>query len=439
MEWYWALTILLGTTLGLMALGIPVAFAFFGANILGAYIFLGGEIGLAQVARNVVDAVVSFTLSPLIMFILMGEVLFRTGLAIKSIDAIERLFTKLPGRLSLASIGGGVVFSALSGSSMANTALLGGTLLPEMARRGYHTSMSIGPIMAVGGVAMLIPPSNVAVLLGSVSNIPISYLLLGGIVPGLMIGLAHACYVLIRCSVTPALAPAYDPPQMTFWEKVRPFVIYVIPLMTLFVLVVGSILGGYATPTESASLGAAGAIVIAAIYRCLTFAALQRAALETTKISAMMLFIIAGSTTFSQVLSFSGATRQLVLLVNAIDLDPIWIIAGMLVIVLILGMIMDSLSIILLTIPFFMPIAHALELDLVWFGILVLFAIEISGMTPPFGLLLFTMKSVAPPSTTTWQIYQAVFPFLLIELMLLVMVVSFPALVTTIPDFIRAR
>ena len=439
MEWYWALALLLGATIGLMTLGIPVAFAFFGANILGAFVFLGGEIGLVQVARNVVDAVVSFTLAPLVMFILMGEVLFRTGLAIKSIDAIERLFTKVPGRLALASIGGGVVFSALSGSSMANTALLGGTLLPEMQRRGYKHTMSMGPIMAVGGVAMLIPPSNVAVLLGSVSNIPISYLLLGGIVPGLMIAVAHFSYVLLRCYLNPALAPAYDVPEMSFLAKLTPFLVYVVPLMFLFILVVGSILAGIATPTESAALGATGAIAISALYRSLSFAALKRAALETTKISAMMLFIISGSTTFSQILSFSGATRHLVALVNAMDAHPIIVLAGMLAILLLLGMIMDSLSMILLTIPFYMPIANALGFDLVWFGILILFAIEISGMTPPFGLLLFTMKSVAPPQTKIYQIYDAVYPFVIIELFLLVLIIAVPALATTLPDLIRTR
>lgn len=437
MEWYWALTILVGTTIALMALGIPVAFAFLGTNVLGAILFLGGLSGLVQVSRNVVDAVVSFTLAPLVMFILMGEVLFRSGVAIRAIDAVERLFTRVPGRLALASIGGGVIFSALSGSSMANTAMLGGTLLPEMRRRGYHPSMAMGPIMAVGGVAMLIPPSNVAVLLGSVSNIPISYLLLGGIIPGVMIGLAHASYVLIRCTISPEMAPAYEVPRMTFWERVRPFCIYVVPVMLLFVVVVGSILGGIATPTESAALGAVGTILIAAAYRTLTVAAMRKAMKETAVISVMMLFIIAGSTTFSQILSFSGATRQLVNLVSAIDPDPILVILGMIAILLVLGMMMDSLSMILLTVPFYIPIANTLGIDLVWFGIVMLFAIEISGMTPPFGLLLFTMKGVAPPGTTTGMVYRAVAPFVIIELTLLAMVVFYPSLATYLPNLLR--
>ncbi len=437
MEWYWVMTLLIGSTLGLMALGIPVAFAFFGANIVGAMIFFGGELGIVQVTRNAVDSVVNFTLAPLLMFILMGEVLFHSGLAVKCIDAIERLFTKLPGRLSLAAVGGGVVFSALSGSSMANTAMLGSTLIPEMTRRGYHPSISMGPIMAVGGVAMLIPPSNMAILLGTVSQIPISYLLLGGIVPGIMIGVTHATIVLVRCLINPKLAPAYDLPPMTHWERWQPFVHYVFPLMLLFVIVVGSILGGIATPTESAALGALGAIGFAIAYGRFSMAMLKKSLYGSALVGGMMLLIIAGSSTFSQVLAFSGATRELVGLVRDINPDPFVVVLGMLAILLFLGMIMDSLSMILLTIPFYMPLAQALGIDIIWLGILVLFAIEISGMTPPFGLLLFTMKGVSPPGTTTMMIYRAVTPFVIAELCLLGILLAYPPLSTFLPSLLQ--
>lgn len=437
MEWYWVIILLFGMTIGLIALGLPVAFAFFGSNVVGAYLILGGDIGLVQVTRNAVDSVVSFTLAPLLMFIAMGEILFHCGLAVKSIDAIERLFTKVPGRLSLAAVGGGVVFSALSGSSMANTAMLGNTLIPEMMRRGYHPSISMGPIMAVGGVAMLVPPSNMAILLGTVSQIPISYLLIGGIVPGLMIGVTHASIVLIRCLINPELAPSYEVPRTTLWERWRPFVIYVLPLMSLFVIVVGSILAGIATPTESAALGAMGALVFSIIYGCFSFAMLKKSLYGSAMIGGMMLLIIAGSGTFSQILAFSGATQELVSLVNQIDPEPIFVVLGMLLILLLLGMMMDSLSMILLTIPFYMPLAQALGIDVIWLGILILFAIEISGMTPPFGMLLFVMKGVAPAGTTTTMIYRAVAPFVIAEMVLLGVLVLYPHLITYLPSLVK--
>lgn len=438
MEWYWVMILLIGMTVGLMALGLPVAFAFFGSNVVGAYLILGGEAGLVQVTRNAVDSVVNFTLAPLLMFIAMGEILFHCGLAVKSIDAIERLFTKVPGRLSLAAVGGGVVFSALSGSSMANTAMLGNTLIPEMMRRGYHPSISMGPIMAVGGVAMLVPPSNMAILLGTVSQIPISYLLIGGIVPGLMIGLTHASIVLIRCIINPKLAPSYEVPETTLWERWCPFIVYVLPLMSLFVIVVGSILGGVATPTESAALGATGALVFSIVYGRFNFAMLRKSLYGSAMIGGMMLLIIAGSGTFSQILAFSGATQELVSLVRQIDPEPIIVVLGMLLILLLLGMIMDSLSMILLTIPFYMPLAHALGIDVIWLGILIIFAIEISGMTPPFGLLLFVMKGVAPAGTTTTMIYRAVAPFVIAEMVLLGILLLYPHLITYLPSLVRS-
>jgi len=439
MEWYWALLILIGGAVFLMFLGLPVAFAFFGANIVGALLFLGGVSGFVQVARNVVDAVASFTLAPLVMFILMGEILFHSGVAIRAIDAVERLVAKIPGRLALAAVGGGVVFSALSGSQMANTALLGSTLIPEMQRRGYHPSISMGPIMAVGGVAMLIPPSNMAVLLGTISNIPISYLLIGGIIPGLMIGLGHAGFVLIRCVMNPGLAPVYELPQMTLWERVRPFLVYVAPTLTLFVVVVGSIFAGIATPTESAALGAVGAAICAAGYRSLDLKVLDRSLRETAKIAAMMLFIIAGSTTFTQILAFSGATRHLVSLVSQVNPEPLVVLLTMLGILLLLGTIMDSISMMLLTVPFYMPIAQALGIDTVWLGVLMLFAIEISGMTPPFGMVLFAMKGVAPPGTTMKMIYNAVTPFIIIELLLLCAIIAVPDLATFLPSLLKSQ
>jgi tripartite ATP-independent transporter DctM subunit len=437
MGWIEALLLLIGTVLALMALGLPVALAFFGANLVGAVVFFGGMAGLELAARNIVEALTKFALGPVAMFILMGEVLFRTGVAVRAIDAVERLITRVPGRLSIAAISGGVVFSTLSGSSMANTALLGSTLMPEMLRRGYDRSMCMGPIMAVGGIAMLIPPSTVAVLLGSIAEIPISYLLIGGIVPGLLIGAAHLTYVATRCWLNPNLAPPYEIAEMTLAERVRPFLVYVVPVLSLFVLVVGSILGGFATPTESAALGAVGAVAISACYRSLSFAALHRALVNTGKTTTMMLFIIGASLTFSQILAFSGATTGLVGLIREVDPEPLLVLAAMLAILLFLGAFMDSISMMLLTLPFFVPTAEHFGIDLIWFGILVLLTIEISGMTPPFGLMLFVMKSVAPPEITMMQVYRAIAPFIVIELCILALLVLVPDLVTYLPSLLR--
>ena len=186
MDWSSSLLLLLGTLLLLMVTGLPVAFAFLGVNLIGAFVFLGGEIGLDQVVRNTIASVSNFSLAPIPLFLLMGEILFQTGVAFAAINAIDKLITRVPGRLSIVSVLGGTMFSSLSGSTIANTAVLGSALLPDMLKRGYHPTLAMGPIMATGSIAMLIPPSALAVLLGSLAGISIAKLLIAGIIPGLM-------------------------------------------------------------------------------------------------------------------------------------------------------------------------------------------------------------------------------------------------------------
>ena len=436
MEWYLALLLLVGLLVIFMAGGLPVAFAFFGVNVVGAIVFLGGEAGLQQLVRNAMAALTSFTLVPICLFILMGEIMFHTGLAFKAIDAIDRLVRRIPGRLSLVTLLGGTVFSSLSGSTIANTAMLGSVLLPEMLKRNYHPSMAMGPIMATGGIAMLIPPSALAVLLGSLANISIATLLIAGIIPGLIMSLLYIGYVVIRCSINPSLAPAYDLRQMSARERYRPFMIYVVPLSLIFFVVVGSIIFGVATPTESAALGCLATVLIVAMYRELRMRDLWAALRETTKLSVMILFIIVASITFSQILAFSGATSGLLNLIRAFDVPPMAVLAIMLLLLLFLGCFMDQVSMLMITIPFYIPLAQQQEISLPWLGVLMLLCMEVSFTSPPFGLLLYVMKGVAPPYTTMKQIYAAALPFILLDVFAILMIILFPALSLWLPSVI---
>lgn len=436
MEWYFALGLLLGMLILFMATGLPVAFSFLAVNLVGAVVFLGGEAGLMQLVRNAVWSVTTFSLAPIPLFILMGEIMFHTGMAFRAIDAVDRLIARVPGRLSLVAVTGGTIFSALSGSTMANVAMLGSSLLPEMQRRGYHPSMAMGPILGTGGIAMLIPPSALAVLLASLAQMPVAELLIAGIVPGLLIALLFFAYIVVRCRLNPALAPAYAQEGLAPGDRLKPFLIYVVPLMTLFVLVVGSILAGWATPTESAALGAVGAVIAAIAYRCLTRQALRTALMEAAKVTGMALFIICASVTFAQILAFSGAVDGLLEVTIELDFSPITLLILMLLILLALGAFIDQLSMMLITLPFFMPLAQHAEFDLVWYGVLLLVVLEVSLTTPPFGLLLFVMKGVAPPQITLRQIYVAAGPFIALELLVLILVVVYPALATWLPNLI---
>ena len=268
MSWQLAALLLLGGSTVLLLLGMPVALSFVAINIVGAWLFLGGEPGLVQVVRNSVVSVMNFSLTPIPLFILMGEVLFHTGLALKVIDGVERLIRQVPGRLAVVAVVAGTVFSAISGSTIATTAMLGSLMLPVMLARGYHPTMATGPIMAIGAVDMLIPPSALTVLLGSLSGISISKLLIGGVVPGLILSLAFVAYIVVRATADAgARAADADRAPTPAGRAGACSLLYVVPLIAIFAVVVGAMSGGLATPTESAALGAFATMAVAALYR----------------------------------------------------------------------------------------------------------------------------------------------------------------------------
>jgi tripartite ATP-independent transporter DctM subunit len=434
MGWVEASLILFGGLVVVMGFGLPVAFAFLALNVVGALLFLGGEVGLAQLARNAVQSITSFSLTPIPFFVLMGEVLFHSGVAMKAIDAFALLIRRVPGRLAVIAIVAGTVFSAISGSTIATTALLGSLMLPTMLARGYEPRMAMGPLMGIGGVDMLIPPSALTVLLGSLAGISISGLLIAGILPGLMLSVLFVGYIVVRSLIDPTLAPAESlEAAPDAWARWRPFLVHVLPLLSIFVVVVGAMSAGWATPTEAAALGAAATIVAAAAYRALTFANLLKALLGTVAISGTILFIIVGATTFSQVLSFSGATNGIVALVAGQGLSPTVVVIGMMLILLFLGCFVDQVSMMLVTLPFFMPLVQRLGIDPIWFGVLFLICMQLGLLTPPFGLLLYTMKGVAPPSITMQQVYGAALPYVWFGLAVLALVFLFPGLATWLP------
>ena len=434
MDWITASLILFGGLSVAMGLGVPVAFAFLMLDVIGAFLFLGGEVGLSQLARNSVASVTSFSLTPIPFFVLMGEVLFRTGLAIKAIDAIASLIHRVPGRLAVITIVAGTVFSAISGSTIATTALLGSLMLPTMLARGYEPKMAMGPIMGIGGVDMLIPPSALTVLLGSIAGISISGLLIGGIVPGLILSVIFVGYIVVRAHRNPALAP--EPAMVDLpggAARWRPFVVHVLPLILIFAVVVGAMTRGWATPTEAAALGAAATIVTATLYRSLTFDNLMTALKGTVAVSGTILFIIVGATTFAQVLSFSGATNGIISLVGEQGLPPWLLILGMMGLLIFLGFFVDEVSMMMITLPFFMPLVTQMGVDPIWFGVLFLINMQIGLLSPPFGLLLFAMKGVAPPHITMAQIVQSVMPYLYFGMGVMLLVFLWPPLATWLP------
>ena len=317
------------------------------------------------------------------------------------------------------------------------TAMLGSLMLPVMLSRGYNPVLATGPIMAIGAVDMLIPPSALTVLLGSLSGISISKLLIGGIVPGLMLSVAFVVYIVVRVKLEPSLAPVTSFAAHRGWAMFRPFFRYVLPLVSIFVIVVGVMVAGWATPTESAAIGALATVALAALYRALSLTNLLQALRGTVGVSGMILFIIVGATTFAQILSFSGASNGLVQIIVGQGLPPLAVIAAMMLVLIFLGLFVDQVSMMLITLPIFMPVVNQLGVDTVWFGVMFLICMQLGLLLPPHGLLLMTMKSVAPPEVRMGHIFRAVTPYIVMSLVVLALVFVAPSVALWLPDMLR--
>lgn len=434
MEWWIFLLAFLGTLIFLLALGMPVAFGFLTANFILVGLVFGLEAGINQLVRSMYDAVTKFSLTPIPLFIILGELLFHSGLVVRTLDVLSKFLGKVPGRLSLLSVASGTLFAALSGSTIANTSMLGSLLVPEMRKRGYHTTLSVGPILASGTLAMLIPPSTVAVLLGSIGNISIGALLIAGILPGLLLATFFAAYIVVACLRNPSLAPAYDVERVPWTERFRSFGIDVLPLGLIIFLVVGLIFAGVATPTEAAALGAMGALVLVVAYRRMNRLVLLNTMKGTLRTTGMIMLIFAASAGFSQLLAFTGATRQLVNTVTRLDLPATAIVILMLLLVLFLGAFLEQISIMLITLPLFMPVVGVLEIDPIWFGIMMLIALNLGNLTPPFGFSLFVMKGVVPEDISMGDIYISALPYVVIGLAMIALIMLFPSIALWLPS-----
>lgn len=437
MPWYETMIILIGGIVALMMLGFPVPFAFLTVNCVAAYFLMGGVGGIIQVLANATIAISTFTLVAIPMFLLMGELFFRTRMVLRVFDTLEMMLGRVPGRLSYLAVAGGTLFSALIGSSMANTAMLGSLLTGEMARRGYKPHMSMGPIMGTGSLAMIIPPSGLAVLLGSLANISIGGLLIGGFGPGLLLASFYAILIFIQVKIDPSSAPQYDVVRPRMLIMLKSFVVNVLPMGLVIFCVVGLILLGWATPTESAAFGVLAVLVLAVFMRCLSWGAVTQSVRGAVRVTSSIYLIILGSSTFSQILAYSGASSGFIASATSAHVGPMVMLLIMFGVLLILGMLMDQASILLLTVPIFFPLANALHFDPIWFGLIVLMGLEIGLLTPPFGISLFVMMGVAPKGTTFPMVVRAAFPYVICDIIAVGVLILIPQIGTFLPSLMN--
>lgn len=435
MSWEVVLLIIFGALVLLLASGIPVAFAFMAINIVGALLIWGGSDPIGQFVLSVYSSIAKFALVPVPLFLLMGEAMFHSGVAFKMMAALDRWIGRIPGRLSLLAIAGGTVFATLSGSSMASTAMLGSVLVPEMRSKGYSLSLCVGPILGAGTLAIMIPPTSLGVLLGSLAQVNVGKLLMAIIVPGLMMAAAFSIYIIVVSLLRRKMAPPYDAPPVSWAVRIKETALYVIPLFTIIFLVIGSMLLGFATPNEAAALGALGTVVLAAIYRKgLNWDVIKRTMGGTVKVTGMMLFIVAGSTAFSQILTFTGATQELVKFAASVQIPALGIVILMQVVLLLLGMFMEPLSILMVTLPLYIPVATALGVDLIWFCAITLLNMEVGAISPPFGLSLFVMKGILGKDVGMGEIYRGSLPFIALDVLVMSLMLFVPATVLWLPN-----
>ncbi|MBI2881542.1 MAG: TRAP transporter large permease subunit [Candidatus Tectomicrobia bacterium] len=437
MDWWIYMLFFFGGLSLLLLIGLPVAFAFMLINVIGVYVFWGGGIGLHQLILSIDSSVSTFVLVPVPMFILMGTVMFHSGVAFKMIDVLDEWLGRIAGRLSLLAVGAGTLFATLTGVAMGSVAMLGSTLAPEMERRGYSKTMSLGPILASGSLAIMIPPSALGVILASLGKFSVGRLLVGIVIPGLLLAGVYATYIIVRCTLQPSLAPPYDVPPSPLPRRILDTLRYVAPLISVIVVVIGTIFFGIATPTEAAGVGALLCFLLAIAYRKLSWAVIKKAVSATTSISVMVLIILAGSTAFSQVLAFTGVTAGLTRTAVSLPVHPLAVLILMQIVLIFLGMFIEQTAIVMVTIPIYMPIVSTLGWDPIWFGAIMLLNLELATLSPPFGLSLFVMKGIAPPDTTMADIYRAALPFVGLNILVMAIMISFPVLVLWLPGLMR--
>ncbi len=443
LDYEWLGPLMFAGALVFLSLGYPVAFSLGGVAILfgliGISLGIFDPIFLTAMPQRIFGIMANYTLLAIPYFIFIGSMLERSGIAENLLETMGILLGRLRGGLALAVVIVGALLAATTGVVAATVVAMGIISLPIMLRYGYSKELATGVIAASGTLGQIIPPSVVLVVLGDQLGVSVGNLFIGSVIPGLMMAGAFALHVLIVSFLKPEVAPALPEEVRAIGAKAlskRVFQVMVPPLI-LILLVLGSIFFGIATPTEAGAVGSLGAIALAAANRQLSWASLQQVCDVTLRISSMVIFILFGSTAFSLVFrGLNGDQFMFDVLANLPGGEVGFLVVSMTV-VFILGFFIDFFEIAFIVVPLFVPVAQQLGLDLVWYGVVLGANLQTSFLTPPFGFALFYLRSVAPPEVTTGDIYRGAIPFVLLQLLVMLLIIVFPGLVSFLPSLIR--
>jgi tripartite ATP-independent transporter DctM subunit len=423
--------------IGLLLLGLPIFVAFLILNVAGILVFLGPP-AFGMFANSIFTTATTTALATVPLFIIMGEILFRSGAMEAVFDSLDRLVGRIRGRQYVLCILLSAIIGALSGAAMAVAGLLGRSLYPTMIQRGYDRRLSAGTILAGASLDPIIPPSVLAILIATLAEVSTAALLIAGILPGLLLMSLFLVYVLVRVRLDPSLAPdvSLDEGRKSGSKLVA--VAKMLPCAVVFFMVMGFIMAGIATPTEAAATGVFGAILVAVIYRGFSLRMLWESLASAATIAALLLVIMSSAVMFSQLLTLTGSTRALAEFVAALELPAPLMLLAMLLLPFVLFMFLDQLALMLVLIPIYLPLLKHYGFDPIWYWTLFLIVATVGGLTPPFGYVLFALKSAAPQLPTS-EIFRASWPFVGLIVLGMAILALVPDIITFLPSLARPR
>lgn len=429
------IALLFGCLFLALALGCPIAFAIGGVGLI--FIFLAWDPGaVVMIGLEAFAKLSSFSFLAIPLFILMANTLQESGLAEALYGAMHRWLGFIGGGLAMGTVIICVLFAAMAGISGAATVSMGLIALPAMLKRGYNSNIAIGCISAGGALGILIPPSVTMIIYGLIAPESVGRLFAGGVFPGLVLATLFITYIAVRARLQPSLAPAVPPEERVGWgEKFRSVKDVAAPIL-IILAVLGGIFGGITTISEAAAVGALASLICALFYRRLNWQVLRTITTKTLGLSCLVMWIVLGSTAFSAFFSAIGASRMIADVIAALEINRWLVLIAMQFLLLIMGMVMETTGIIMVTVPAFVPVIKLLGFDPVWFGVLFVMNMEMGFLTPPFGYNLFYMKGVVPKGITMGDIYRSVAPFVLLQALGLAICMIFPQIVLFLPNLI---
>ncbi len=420
--------VLFAIALVCLFLGYSVAFTFAGVSLIVGTLVLGSDL-FAFMPYRIMSIMENTILMAVPMFIFMGIVLQKTGLAERLLESAAKLFGGISGGVAISTIIVGALLAASTGVVGASVVAMGVISLPVMLKNNYHQPTATGVICASGTLGQIIPPSIILIILGDVMGVPVGDLFKAAVIPGLMLVAAYTLYILVLGKIKPTLMP-----PIVVTENKRQLLVQalkdIVPPLVLILAVLGSIFSGMATPTESASIGAVGAVVLSLFYGSFSFSKMHEVSKETVKVTSMVFAVLIGATAFSMVFSYSGSEYIIEDFFLELPGGKWTFIALAMLAILLLGFFIDFIEIAFLVVPILLPVAIALDINLVWFAILISMNLQTSFLTPPFGFSLFYLKGVAPKYLKTSTIYKGVIPFILMQIAVLLLVLFYPNLLT---------